>query len=338
MLSNKSRIIPFLLGMVPVIMLAYFGFIFIVPAEAQTAGSVSDQCHVTSRCRISGATCSSDAECKSSGDACVFNAIKLNYSIPGVTEMVTDKDGVKRPYVQNMACFIADIYRYLAGVAGILAVVMMIYGGVKYTVSFGNPSKLQDARETISSAMIGLALVLGSYVILNFINPGLTSLKVPGLTPIQKNELSDNNGYHGMKICSQGAIKNIACGGVWHSGKEDQCTVVGKCNNEAALCTLFVGNEDNKPYAVCMDSLPVRYKDVDYDAHAKSDEFCGTIIFDDGVFIDSILIGTKCNDTDKACGIDIEDTIPHLYATGEQRPPGLEDEKYIGYYPKALCF
>ncbi|XOU94433.1 MAG: hypothetical protein ACNFW9_00005, partial [Candidatus Kerfeldbacteria bacterium] len=38
-----------------------------------------------------------------------------------------------------------------------------------------------DAKDTIFSAVVGLVLVLGAYVLLNLINPNITTLKVPGL-------------------------------------------------------------------------------------------------------------------------------------------------------------
>ncbi|MFA5051964.1 MAG: pilin [Patescibacteria group bacterium] len=339
MLFRRRRIIPFLLGFLPVLLAGYFVFVFVRPAAAQTAAGtqVSDQCHILSRCAGNGLACSNDGQC-TDGTKCRLEGIQLNIHIPGVTEMIADANGVKHPYVRNMSCFLADIYRYLAGVSGILAVVMMIYGGIKYVISFGNPSKLSDARDTISSAMIGLALVLGSYVILNFINPSITSLKVPKLTDVVSNELGDFSDYHGTKICTRKAGQTFACGGIWHSGQDDQCTVVNNCNTESSLCTLFVGS-DTKAYVTCMESLPVKYKDKMYDAHARNDESCGAIIFDSVLYLhDVVLVGTKCNDTQRACGIDIHDSIPHIYAAGEQRASGFEDQKYIGYYPKAYCY
>ncbi|MFA6098875.1 MAG: pilin [Patescibacteria group bacterium] len=111
----------------------------------------------------------------------VTKAVKMSIPIPGVTQKIGEDN-----YVKDLSCYIAGIYRYLAGVAGILATVMIIYGGIQYVVSFGNPTRLSGAKDTIVSAMLGLALVLGSYVILYFINPNLTNLSIPSLEPIEK--------------------------------------------------------------------------------------------------------------------------------------------------------
>ncbi|MFH1207165.1 MAG: pilin [Patescibacteria group bacterium] len=346
---RTNRLLPFFLGMVPAIMLGYFGLVFITPASAQTSSSsVSDECHITTHCLGTDKVCTKDSDCLVK--KCVSTAIRLNYHIPGVTEMLAgDETGKKYPYVQNMSCFIADMYRYLAGIAGILAVVMMIYGGIKYTVSFGNPSKLQDARDTISSAMIGLALVLGSYVILNFINPKITSLKVPGLQPIAKNELGDPTVWQGIKICTLSNSKlggALACGAYWHGGKDDQCTIVSSSScGGSKICTMArrsldisIRTIDNKSWIACDETVPVKYMDKDWQATGDSDEFCGFLIFDDGIIHDNIRVGTKCQDDERGCGIDLVDYSPIIYGPGEKHPPGMEDEKYIGKIPSAKCY
>lgn len=88
--------------------------------------------------------------------------------------------------------YIAALFLFFVSVAGILATVMIMYGGVKYVVSFGNPQKISDAKDTITSAMLGLAIALGSYVILMTINPNLVQFKglteVTEITPIPQFE------------------------------------------------------------------------------------------------------------------------------------------------------
>ncbi|MFA5051962.1 MAG: lytic transglycosylase domain-containing protein [Patescibacteria group bacterium] len=100
--------------------------------------------------------------------------------------------------------YITALYVFFVGVAGILSVVMMIYGGIKYTISFGSPQKLSDARDSITSAMIGLAIALGSYVILLTISPRLVTFQ--GLSelgsgigpPLEFEELQQNSVKYGV--------------------------------------------------------------------------------------------------------------------------------------------
>ncbi|MBU2101514.1 pilin, partial [Patescibacteria group bacterium] len=58
-----------------------------------------------------------------------------------------------------------------------LALAIIIYGGVSYAASAGNPSRISEAKKWITSAFLGLGLLFGSYLILGFINPNLTRIE-----------------------------------------------------------------------------------------------------------------------------------------------------------------
>lgn len=62
--------------------------------------------------------------------------------------------------------------------AGILAVFMLVVGGVQYVLagSMGNPEKIGDAQSRLLSALGGLVLALGAWIILNTINPKLLNI------------------------------------------------------------------------------------------------------------------------------------------------------------------
>ncbi len=78
--------------------------------------------------------------------------------------------------------YVSSFYIFFAGVAGILAVVVMMWGGFHYITSAGNPQKMKQGQEIISNAVIGLILVLTSYVLLRTINPNLVSLNLTSLS------------------------------------------------------------------------------------------------------------------------------------------------------------
>lgn len=117
-------------------------------------------------------------------DVSTGKAIKLNvgFTVPGVIEEVPK--GSKQYYVKDMGCYIGGFYKYFAGVGGILAAVMIIFGGYKYITSFGNASRMADAKNTISEALFGVVLLLGSYIILYTINPNLISLRTPDIRSV----------------------------------------------------------------------------------------------------------------------------------------------------------
>jgi hypothetical protein len=56
--------------------------------------------------------------------------------------------------------------------AGYIAIGLIIWGGIQYIKSQGEPSNLTQAKDTIKNAIIGLLLVLSSIAIVQFIYRG----------------------------------------------------------------------------------------------------------------------------------------------------------------------
>lgn len=90
---------------------------------------------------------------------------------------------ISGPGGQGPAGLIANFYSFAFLIAGFLAFVMIVYGGVRYTFSGGNHSYKEEAKEAIKQALIGLGLLLVAYLILRTINPDLTKLQLPTLAP-----------------------------------------------------------------------------------------------------------------------------------------------------------
>ncbi|MDO4979105.1 MAG: hypothetical protein Q4E47_03070 [Candidatus Saccharibacteria bacterium] len=65
---------------------------------------------------------------------------------------------------------------------GLVAVVMLIYGGVRYIISGGDAKKVTDAKNTILYAIIGLIISLLSYAIVNFILTSILGVQNPQIT------------------------------------------------------------------------------------------------------------------------------------------------------------
>jgi len=54
-------------------------------------------------------------------------------------------------------------------VVGIIAAAMIVFGGVRYSMSQGDPGKVKKAKDTIMYSVIGLVVTLLSYAIVAFI-------------------------------------------------------------------------------------------------------------------------------------------------------------------------
>ena len=52
---------------------------------------------------------------------------------------------------------------------GIISVIMLILGGIRYVISGGDSKKVTDAKNTIMYAIIGLIISILAYAIVNFV-------------------------------------------------------------------------------------------------------------------------------------------------------------------------
>ena len=74
--------------------------------------------------------------------------------------------------------YIKYIFNLAVGIAGLVAFLSLIYGGIRHITSGGNPASMQDANDQIFSAIIGLVVILGSWILLTTINPQLVNLSI----------------------------------------------------------------------------------------------------------------------------------------------------------------
>jgi hypothetical protein len=83
------------------------------------------------------------------------------------------------PAEQALPLFVKYLYA-LGLVAGtMLTVISLIYGGLLYLISGSNPGKMVGAKDQITTAFLGLGLLLMSYLFLNILNPSLLVMQLP---------------------------------------------------------------------------------------------------------------------------------------------------------------
>ena len=54
-------------------------------------------------------------------------------------------------------------------IVGLISVIMLVYGGLRYILSGGDSKKVTDAKNTVLYAIIGLIISLLAYAIVNFV-------------------------------------------------------------------------------------------------------------------------------------------------------------------------
>lgn len=69
--------------------------------------------------------------------------------------------------------FINTAINFILGILGLLCVFMIIFGGVTYSTSQGDPEKVKRASSTLLYGIVGLVVALLAFAITNFVINGL---------------------------------------------------------------------------------------------------------------------------------------------------------------------
>lgn len=77
-------------------------------------------------------------------------------------------DGMPTELIGDNGVFSRITNTVLLGV-GLVSVIMLVYGGLRYILSGGDNKKVTDAKNTILYSIIGLIISLLAYAIVNFV-------------------------------------------------------------------------------------------------------------------------------------------------------------------------
>jgi len=116
---------------------------------------------------------------------------ELQITIPGMEEFTEPSacpDDPSKKCVPWIGQYIAGVYKYAIGIVGILAAVVLMFGGVLWLTAGGNAERVGNAKSWIGASLTGLVLALCSYMVLYQINPKLTQFK-----PIKVAVVSDKS-------------------------------------------------------------------------------------------------------------------------------------------------
>lgn len=88
----------------------------------------------------------------------------------------TVSDGAKCAKPENVpiclfgeGCAFNNITNAALFLIGAVSVLMLIYGGIRYTTSGGNAKSVTDAKNTILYAIVGIVVALLAFAIVNFV-------------------------------------------------------------------------------------------------------------------------------------------------------------------------
>lgn len=69
----------------------------------------------------------------------------------------------------NLQVTVKNVLSVVFAIIGIIAVIMIVIGGVNYMTSQGDSQKVQKAKNTILYGIIGMIIALLSFAIVNFV-------------------------------------------------------------------------------------------------------------------------------------------------------------------------
>ncbi|KPJ54770.1 hypothetical protein AMJ47_03425 [Parcubacteria bacterium DG_72] len=73
------------------------------------------------------------------------------------------------------------VINLLTWAAGMIAFLALLWGGIKFLTSTGKPDRITEARKQISSAFLGLAIILTAYFVLEKISPYFIDFTLPDI-------------------------------------------------------------------------------------------------------------------------------------------------------------
>lgn len=140
---------------------------------------------------------------------------KLSIDIPTVkfTDTVVEGGTLK---INFMADYIAGLYKWLIGVATLIAIVFIMIGGMQYALF-----QQKEGMKRIKNAVAGLVLLLSTYIILATINPRLVIMEMPELEMVQYTELVKDSG-DGSGVITRDNLQSV---GIQCAGSGDVGTI-----------------------------------------------------------------------------------------------------------------
>ncbi len=91
----------------------------------------------------------------------------------------------------TLSVYLETVFAFGISLAGILAVLMIVVGGMQYIIAYGNPGQVEKAKDRITQALYGLLLAVCAWLILNTINPDF----VKGTLDLSSYGISSTNPY-----------------------------------------------------------------------------------------------------------------------------------------------
>lgn len=98
--------------------------------------------------------------------------------------------------LDNVLQVFVNLSTFILGISGSAVLFVFVYGGFKWVFSRGDTKWITAGKEAITASIIGLCIIFGAYVAINFIVSGLVtpSTAEPGTGPLENTVNTNVNG------------------------------------------------------------------------------------------------------------------------------------------------
>lgn len=94
-----------------------------------------------------------------------------------------------RGFAANLGAVLSTLLSFVMGIAALAVFIYLIWGGIQWITSGGEKGKTEEARNKITSAVIGLIVLAASYallmLLLNILGFASLTETLTGITPIK---------------------------------------------------------------------------------------------------------------------------------------------------------
>ncbi|MDA1024472.1 MAG: peptidoglycan DD-metalloendopeptidase family protein, partial [bacterium] len=260
----------------------------------------------------------------------------LSIQIPGFAGFTQPRSDQGTLTVNFIAEYIGAVYTFLIRVGALIAIVLLMVGGFQWMTSRGGPA-IGQAKQRISTAFLGLTLLLSAAAVLTIIDPNTVNFKPLSLVEIDPLLFQSTAGEEG----ATGGADNERCLQAERNAKKD-----GKCDLPDGFASPITSNGSGDW------NCNYHFREDDYDwQHIKALDYSAT--FGDPIyapFAGNISYSTGTGGVKDRCGNQIvlnsgseQITICHvknfLNERGELTPVGtrVEQGAVIGHIGGACC-
>lgn len=141
------------------------------------------------------------------------------------------------PFFQNngLGVFVTNLLGLLIGIAAVLLLVFLVWGGVEWILSGGEKAGVEAARNRITNALIGLVIVVAAWAIFSLLK---TFLGLPNNVQVGGGGGSGGGGGNGQTDCCLvvgGSEKDPVACCKQISSKTPQC-ISNRYRQSIAIC------------------------------------------------------------------------------------------------------